>query len=130
MEAYSCREDVCRSVEACLQRVALDRDAALLSDKMFVLHYVSRHLTDDQGRALVRSLPDDALRYPVVALVPRGSPLLPVINDIISRASEAGLPERYMSHLSENKTLSSIRYLRIFRNLTMTLGMHSHLICK
>jgi hypothetical protein len=96
----------CSDTKNCIIRIISDGDVAIIIDPLYVKYVASEFGLEDQTKypcTLKKNIMDGTL----VALLPKGSPLLYQFNKYIRRSLEGGLVERYWAELNLEARLKS-----------------------
>jgi hypothetical protein len=100
------RRTDCSDTRMCIRRIMTDGDVAIIIDPMYV-QYVANEAGQQGQTKHFCTLRENLLDGAVVALTPKGSPLLNQLNKYIRRCLEGGLVERYWTELNLEALLKS-----------------------
>ncbi|PNF20715.1 hypothetical protein B7P43_G17653 [Cryptotermes secundus] len=100
------RRTDCSNTKNCIHRMMSDGDVATIIDPMYVEYVTNEFGLEDQTKYLC-TLKENVIDGTVIALLPKGSPLLNRFNKYIRRIMEGGLVERYWAELNLEARLRS-----------------------
>jgi hypothetical protein len=100
------RRTDCSNTKNCIHRMMSDGDVAIIIDPMYVKYVANEFESEDQTKYLC-TLRENVVDGAVVAILPKGSPLLNQFNKYIRRIMEGGLVERYLAELNLEARLRS-----------------------
>jgi hypothetical protein len=98
----------CDNVTACLKKMALTADTAMVSDKAYLAYLIPRMYLDSSGRPLLQTLPEEVLSYYIVMFLSKGNILLDRFNAIINSAVENGFMVKWAKDIYHNRTSGSV----------------------
>jgi hypothetical protein len=96
----------CPDLRKCAERVIFDRDMATIFSRTCVSYIAIMNGFDEKSR-MICFLENPSLSGNAAAYLPKGSLLLDRINSVLRRYLEAGLLNRYWSHLTWGEILKS-----------------------
>jgi hypothetical protein len=100
------RRTDCRNTKNCIHRIMSDGDVAIIINPMYVKYAANEFGFEDQTKHAC-TLKENVFDGRIVALLPKGSPLLNQFNKYIRRCIEGGLVERYWAQLNLEVRLRS-----------------------
>lgn len=104
------RRTDCSNARNCIHRMISDGDVAIIVDPMYVKYVANEFGLEDQTKYLC-TLKENVIDGTLIALLPKGSPLLNQFNKYIRRIMEGGLVERYWAELNlEARLRSKMKY--------------------
>jgi hypothetical protein len=96
----------CTDTSVCVRRIMSTGDVAFIIDPMYV-EYIANEVGQQGQTRYPCSLKGNVLDGTIVALLPKGSPLMNQFNICIRRCLEGGLVERYWADLNLQAVLKS-----------------------
>jgi hypothetical protein len=96
----------CGDTRMCIRRIMTDGDVAIIIAPMYV-QYVTNEVGLQGQTKHACALSENLMDGTIVALMPKGSPLLNQLNKYIRRCLEGGLVERYWTELNLEAILKS-----------------------
>jgi hypothetical protein len=106
LDRFECDDDH----EKCLERVFTERDTTFVATTILA-QYIATRIRKTSDENLLCSLDENIFSFNCVFLLRRGHPVIERFNVVIRRCLEAGLGDKYWSHLHFNLTLQNMRKL-------------------
>jgi hypothetical protein len=127
MRLYSRPRIECPDLRKCAERVIFDHDMATIFSRTCVNYIAIMNGVEEKSR-MICFLESPSLSGYAAAYLPKGSLFLDRINRVLRRYLEAGLLNKYWSHLTWGEILKSKHRLGNFNNHDFVPLSVSHLI--